>query len=300
MSTVPGGHLPAPLRVPGSSRPKVTMLISSRSNPTIKRIRALRSRKEREESGLFFVEGIKLVGDAAESDAPIEMVIVAPDLLRSDFARETAENLRGRGVQVVEVTPDVFDTVSGKENPQGIAAVVRQSWVSLCDANLTTGLGWVALDGAQDPGNLGTVLRTSDAVGARGVILVGHTTDPYDPSAIRASMGAIFTQSLVRTTFDELATWRDAHRGFMLGTSDAAPCDYRQADYRFPAILLMGSEQHGLDRCRQNVCDLVVRIPMAGHSDSLNLAVATGVTLYELFYRYHGAALPVVDGEPRR
>lgn len=267
------------------------MLISSRSNPTIKRIRALRSRKEREESGLFFVEGIKLVGDAAESDASIEMVVVCPDLLRSDFAREMVENLRGRGVQVVDVTSDVFETVASKENPQGIGAVVRQNWLSLSEAPLTSRMGWVALDGVQDPGNLGTIIRTADSAGAQGVVLIGHTTDPYDGAAVRASMGAIFSQGLVRASFDEVATWRDAHRAFMVGTSDAATRAYRQAEYRFPAILLMGSEQHGLDRCKQNACDEVVSIPMAGRSDSLNLSVATGIVLYELFYRYHAGVM---------
>lgn len=263
------------------------MLISSRSNATIKRIRALRLRKERETSSLFLIEGIRLVGEAAQTGAEIETVIVAPDLLRSQFGRETVERLRGQGIPVLEVTDEVFETLSGKEGPQGIAAVVHQQWTSLDDQDLASGLGWIALDAVQDPGNLGSILRTSDAAGASGVILLGHTTDPYDPAAIRASMGAIFTQRLIRTTFEALSDWRDERHGFLVGTSDAAPCEYRQAEYRFPAILLMGSEQHGLSAWQQSQTDVTVRIPMAGRSDSLNLAVATGIVLYELRAQYH-------------
>ena len=262
------------------------MLISSRSNPTIKLIRGLRERKERERTGLFFVEGIRLVVEAAQSGADIQTLVVAPELLKSSLAQEVVGQQRQRGGQVLDVTPDVFESVSHKEGPQGIGAVVRQRWEALDDVQLGDELCWVALDEPQDPGNIGTILRTADAVGGGGIILLDQSADPYDPSALRASMGAIFSQRLVKASFADLIVWKRRHDYCLAGTSDKGVVEYRSAAYRFPLVLLMGSEREGLSAEQQAVCDLVVRIPMVGRSDSLNLAVATGVMLYELYARW--------------
>jgi TrmH family RNA methyltransferase len=262
------------------------MLISSRSNPTIKQIRSLRERKERERSGQFFVEGIRLVIEAAQQGADIQTLVIAPDLLKSDVARQAVEEQRRKGTQVLEVTPDVFETLSQKEGPQGMGAVVRERALTLEDLS-PAGPFWVALDEPQDPGNIGTILRTADATGAAGVILLDHSADPYDPSALRASMGAIFTMPLVKARFSELAAWKRAHGYMLVGTSDRGAVEYRQADYQFPLVLLMGSEREGLAAEQMAACDRMVRIPMAGRNDSLNLAVATGVMLYELYARQH-------------
>lgn len=257
-------------------------MITSKSNARIKQIRALRHRKDRDASGRFWVEGVRIISEAATLMAPILEYVVAPQLLVSEHGRQVDGALQSRGIPRLEVSAEVFATLSGKEGPQGIGAVVRQRWMSLADIRMQ-GLGWVALDRVQDPGNLGTVLRTVDAVGGSGVILVGHTTDPYDPTAIRASMGAIFSQCLARTDFDTLVAWKRAGGHKLVGTSDSAESLYDSIAYPLPAVLLMGSEQHGLSPDAQRACDLVVRIPMAGRSDSLNLAVATGVMLYELY-----------------
>jgi TrmH family RNA methyltransferase len=263
-------------------------LIATTANATIKRIRALRQRKPREESGLFFVEGIRIVGEAVQLGADIESLVVAPALLTSDFARHLVAEQRQRGVPVVDVTPEVFESLSAKDGPQGLGAVVRQHWEPLGAVRLDAGesarsIGWVALDAAQDPGNIGTILRTADAVGAAGMLLLGDTADPYDPSAIRASMGAVFSLRLARATLDQFATWKRAHRYTVIGTSDRAPHDYQAIRYQPPLVLLMGSERQGLSAAHMALCDTLVRIPMVGRSDSLNLAVATGVVLYEVF-----------------
>jgi len=257
-------------------------MITSPANPTAKAIRALRQRKEREATGSFFVEGIRLVAEAAQLGAPIERLVVAPELLASGFGRELVTGQAAAGVPVLEVSADVFAGLSQKDGPQGIGAVVRQRWEPLADVRLDTSPGWVALDRVADPGNLGTILRTADAVGACGVILVGPSTDPYDPAALRASMGAVFSQRLVRADPDELAAWKRAAGAFVLGTSDKAPLDYQAAAHPQPLVLLMGSEREGLAPELQTLCDALVSIPMRGRSDSLNLAVATGVMLYEL------------------
>jgi len=261
------------------------MRIASRSNPGIKRMRSLRSRAERERTGLFFVEGIQIVVEAVQQNAPIEEMVIAPELLTSAFAQETVQQQKERGVPCLEVTAEVFESLSLKERPQGIGAVVRQRWEKLEQVDAAHRLGWVALEGVQSPGNLGTILRTADAVGAAGVILIGPSTDPYDPTAVRASMGAIFSQRLVRARFEAFAAWKRQTGCRLVGTSPAAATDYRAASYQPPLVLFMGSEQKGLSPEQQALCDLVVRIPMVGRSDSLNLAVATALMLYEIFYQ---------------
>lgn len=258
-------------------------MLTSRNNPTIKQIRGLRQRHERETSGLYFVEGIRLVAEAVQSNAPVEQLIVAPDLLHSSFARDLIAAQRQAGVPYLEVSADVFASVSGKDGPQGIGAVLRQRWQPLETIRVDAGLGWVALESVADPGNLGTILRTADAVGITGVILLGTSTDPYDPAALRGSMGAIYNQRLVRAAWDEFVAWKERHSVCIVGTSDQAATDYQAVSYTLPLVLLMGSERQGLSAEQQAACDLLVSIPMVGRSDSLNLAVATAVVLYELF-----------------
>jgi len=262
------------------------MIITSQNNPRIKQIRALRQRKARDQTGLAFIEGIRIVAEAAALPDTIETLVVAPELLNSPFAQELALAQQNKGIPCLEVTAEVFGSLSVKERPQGIGAVIRQRWETLEQIALSNEFCWVALDAVQDPGNLGTILRTCDAVGCSGLILLGQSTDPYDTTALRASMGAIFTQRLVKASFADFVAWKQRHGYTVVGTSGAAASDYQSAAYRFPIILLMGSERLGLSPDQQAVCDLVVSLPMVGHADSLNLAVATGVMLYMLFGAY--------------
>jgi TrmH family RNA methyltransferase len=266
----------------GSPVKHAPLLIASRNNPKIKAIRDLRHRKERERSRLFFVEGIHLVAAAIELCAPIEQLVVAPELLSSRFARDLLCRQRQRGVDCLEVTAEVFESLASKEAAQGLAAVVRQRWEPLERAPPAGGC-WLALEAIHYPGNLGTILRTSDAVGAAGAILIGPTTDPYDPAAVRASMGAIFSQRLIRASLDEFAAWTRRHGCKVVGTSPAASVDYQAVAYAPPLVLLMGSEPRGLSAEGLGLCDTIVSIPMVGHNDSLNLSVAASVMLYEIF-----------------
>jgi TrmH family RNA methyltransferase len=258
-------------------------IISSRSNPAVKTIRALNSRKQRDNSGRFFVDGLHLVAAAIQQQAEIETCVVAPELLISPFGRELARALAQCSAQVLELTADVFQSLAAKEHAQGLGIVAHQRWLDLARVRPQAGQCWVALDTVQYPGNLGAILRTCDAVGGAGVILLGNTTDPYDPAAVRASLGAIFSQRLARASFAEFAAWRRRHNIVVVGTSPAAALDYKAVAYQPPLVLLMGSEPRGLAREQQALCDVVVNIPMVGHSDSLNLAVATGIMLYEIF-----------------
>jgi RNA methyltransferase, TrmH family len=267
---------------------RAPLLIASRNNPTVKAIRDLRHRKERERNGLFFVEGIHLVAAAIELCATIELLVVAPDLLSSRFARELLREQRQSGVDCLEVTAEVFESLASKQGAQGIGAVLWQRWEALDPAPPARDC-WVALEAIHYPGNLGTILRTGDAVGAAGAILLGPTTDPYDPAAVRASMGAIFSQRLVRAGLDEFAAWARRHGCTVVGTSPTATLDYQSVAYQPPLVLLMGSEPRGLSTEGLGLCDTVVSIPMVGHNDSLNLSVAASVMLYEIFNQRRGA-----------
>jgi TrmH family RNA methyltransferase len=264
------------------------VIISSRNNPAVKAIRALSSRKQRDNTERFFVDGLHLVAAATQQQADIETCVVAPELLTSAFGRELVRALAHSGAHRIEVTADVFQSLAAKEHAQGLGIVARQRWLDLASVRPKAGQCWVALDTVQYPGNLGTILRTCDAVGGAGVILLGNTTDPYDPAAVRASLGAIFSQRLVRASFAEFAAWCRRHGVTVVGTSPAAAQDYQAVAYQPPLVLLMGSEPRGLLRQQQALCNVMVNIPMVGHSDSLNLAVATGIMLYEVFNQQRG------------
>ena len=268
-------------------------LISSRSNPKIKRVRALKQRKGRQESGLFAVEGIFHVGEAvAASEAGrvnLDAIYFAPDLLNSDFAKGLIHSQVERGLPSYATTAAVFESIADKENPQGILAVVRSKPYNLTELS-PRNLPWgIALIAPQDPGNVGAVMRTIDAVGANGLLLLDNSVDPYHPGVVRSSMGALFWYPVVRARFDDFIDWTRQHAYFIYGTSANRGIDYREVEaYQRPLILLMGSEREGLTSDQAAVCEKVIRIPMGGRVTSLNLAVATGVMSYTILEKLKG------------
>ncbi len=258
-------------------------LISSRNNPKIKLARSLRQRKNRQESGLFVVEGIRPVGEAAQAGAQINAIFYAPELLSSDFARQLIEEQLCKGTPCYAVAADVFEALADKENPQGILALVKAQQYELSDLNPANFPWGVALVSPQDPGNLGTILRTVDAVGASGLILLDSSADVYHPSAVRASMGTLFWHPVVYAGFDRFIAWATRHGYHLYGTSAHGTVDYRQVSgYQRPCVLLLGSERQGLSAEQAAVCELLIRLPMHGRATSLNLAVAAGVMLYAM------------------
>ncbi|MCJ7624895.1 MAG: RNA methyltransferase [Anaerolineaceae bacterium] len=258
-------------------------MISSSANPQIKQIRKLRELKERQKTGLYYIEGIRIVAEAIQQQANLEKLVFAPQLLSSDLGRTLVEEQARYGVPVLEVTAGVFEKFSLKERPQGIAAICKQRWMDLEGVELKDDEIYVALESVQDPGNLGTIMRTNDAVGCKGLILLGHATDPYNPTSIRASMGAVFSQALIKTTLHEFLEWKKKHNIPVVGTSGSAILDYHDFAYPPSMILFMGSERMGLQKQHLRICENMVKIPMVGRSDSLNLGVATAVVLYEIF-----------------
>jgi TrmH family RNA methyltransferase len=257
--------------------------ITSKSNPKLKEVRALKERKARAESGLFVVEGIRHVSEALEAGAPVEYLIYAPDLLTSPFGRELVNGQRSQGRPVHSVTTQVYATLSERENPAGLLAVVRQQRRRLADFN-PTNLGWgVAVVAPQDPGNVGTIVRTIDAAGANGLLLLDSGVDPYHPTAVRASLGSLFWVPFASASFGEFIAWARQHAYHIYGTSAHGATDYLQVTvYRRPAILLLGSEREGLSPDQRAACEVMVQLPMRGRASSLNLAVAAGVMMYEM------------------
>jgi RNA methyltransferase, TrmH family len=257
--------------------------ITSSSNPLVKQIRSLRQRKGRDETGLFLVEGIHHVGEAIEAGWGIDVLVYSPDQLTSDFARGLVEEQSQRGMRCAAVTPSLFTAIAEKDNPQGILAVVRQQHPGLQETSVEAFRTAVALVSPQDPGNVGTILRTLDATGADVLFLLDGGVDPYHPSCIRASMGTIFWKPIIQTSFDEFGKWVRKN-GFQLIGSSAHTTTDTQAFQREakPVILLLGNEQKGLSKEQLNACDASLALPMRGRVSSLNLAVAAGILLYTI------------------
>nr|WP_211269181.1 RNA methyltransferase [Saccharothrix syringae] len=254
-------------------------------------MRALDQRKHRQREGAAVVHGTQPVRQAVEAGFEVENLVVAPELLREGTARFVAEQ-RERGTRVTTVTGELFARLSDRDRPTGLAAIVR---VRLADAaEVAPGTGRasvVALDRVANPGNLGTIVRTADATGAAGVLLVGPTADPFDPAAIKASMGAIFNVPVARVSdVDELFAWARERGVAVVTTSAKAPHRLWRTEYPERVALLMGTEGDGLADDVVERGDLRVSIPMVGTAESLNLAVATSVLLYDLWrFRETGA-----------
>lgn len=210
----------------------------------------------------------------------------SPKTLEHPFGLKLRRQLEQVRVPIWEITPELFLRLSRAEEPQWIGAIVRQRWETPASIPSSPGLCWVALDEVHSPGNLGTILRTGDAVGASGLIIIGNSVDPYDPACVRATMGAIYAQRFIRMSSAEFTAWKRHEGGFLVGTSPHAKQDYRAVSYPPETILFMGGERKGLSEERQRLCDQLVRIPMVGGGDSLNLAIATGVMLYEIFNQW--------------
>lgn len=257
--------------------------VTSLANPLVKEIRALQLKKHRDEQRAFMAEGLKLVIDALDLGWSIRTLVFAKSALGNPLVEKTAARTVAAGGGVLEVPEKILTAITRRDNPQAVIGVFTQRFLALPDINAKDGDVWVALDRVRDPGNLGTVIRTVDAVGARGVILIGEATDPFSLETVRATMGSIFAVPVAKTGQDAFLDWRKTFRGVVAGTHIGGSTDYRAVDFGNRAVLLlMGNEQQGLAEALAQSCDRLVRIPQAGRADSLNLAVATGIMLYEI------------------
>lgn len=248
-------------------------IITSLSNPLIKQARALRQKKARLESGFFLVEGIHHVGEAIAAGWDVASVLYSPELLTSEFAKKL---IAQRGSQ--PVSAQVMESIADKENPQGIVALAHQRHLSI--SSLKSPSQCVALVAPQDPGNVGTILRTMDAVGADALFLLDGGVELYHPTVVRSSMGTIFWKPIVQASFEEFVEWARGRNYQLIGTSAHGDVEYQTFIPDPPWVLVLGNEQKGLSPEQTKACDVTISLPMRGRVSSLNLAVAAGVLLY--------------------
>lgn len=250
---------------------------------TLTRISLLqRDRQYRDKYKRFFVEGVHNFVAAFDHGWPVETLLYSERLLTSAVARKLVRQSKRAGVPFVAVTPEQFRSISQAERASGVGAILRQQLAQLSHTSPGTYPCWVVLDRIRAPGNFGTLLRTSAAIGAAGFILLGDTIDPYHPAVIRASMGAFFGQKLVRASPDQLGQWVKQHDLLVVGASPEGKLAYNELAYTRPTVLMLGEERTGLSEVQRSLCREFVRIPMAAGSDSLNLGVAGSLLMYEI------------------
>jgi len=256
--------------------------VTSLANPIIKDIKALANKKDRDETKSFMAEGLKLVIDALELGFEIKTLVYAKNVKDKPQVVQVATKTVARGGLVLEVSEKVLSSITRRDNPQMVVGIFSQRWTTLRDIKPKTGETYIALDRVRDPGNLGTIIRTADAAGASGVILVGESTDPFSMETVRATMGSVFAVPLVKTSVADFLGWKKMAGVQVVATHLAGAVDYRTIDYKKkPVVLLMGNEQSGLPEELAREADALARIPQTGRADSLNLAIATGIMLFE-------------------
>lgn len=264
------------------------MLITSASNPRIKAIRKLRDRKYREQSASHLVEGVRAIEEGLDNAALVTTLIFNESALRES---KELQHLLQRISEIkpqpelLAVTTEVLSSFSSRSNPHLAIAVFDQRWMSLEEIKEEPNHAWIALEAPRDPGNVGTIIRTAEAAGARGVILLDQSCDPYSPEAMRASTGALFGISLVKSTRDTFIAWAKQSAFELVGTGLARSQDYRELPYTAPTIIVMGTEKDGITDTLENACDFMAKIPMRGKTDSLNLSIASGLMLFEVMNR---------------
>jgi TrmH family RNA methyltransferase len=259
----------------------VLVIITSPANPLVKRIRKLADRKQRRAEGVFVVDGIQPVWRAIDAGADIETLVVAPELIEGGPAERMVAEFEASGGPVTRLGRAVFASISEREGPTGVAAIVRQPAPDLADLPVGPDSVFVALYEVANPGNLGTIIRTADSFGVGGVLLVGPSADPYAPAAVKATMGSLFALPVVPVVdVDAMFDWATAAGVSTVATSARGPAPAPDVPFPKPLLALFGSEGGGLPSGVVDRSDLAVRIPMRGTASSLNLAVAAGIVLY--------------------
>lgn len=256
--------------------------ITSLQNDRVKLIRSLEMRKARKETGLFVAEGASVLISAREAGWTPRLLVMRAGVT-GGVVKGLVDWALAAGTEVLEVSEPVLEKLAAKDNPQSLIGVYEQRWGEAPDAaRVPPTATWLVLEEVRDPGNLGTIIRTVDAVGAAGILLVGTCCDPFQRECVRATMGSLFAVPLVRMTREAFMTWRGGWPGEVVGTHLSATHDFRRVNYRAPTLLVMGGEGPGLSPELTAACDRLVKIPMAGRLDSLNLAVATALALYQI------------------
>ena len=260
--------------------------ITSPSNPLIKRLKALHEKKFRAREGLFLAEGLRINLEAVDAGWQPEMIVLA----REQADQPSVQRLlaaAGDRTQVILTSPAILARLTRKDNPQAVLGAYQPRHTPLATLDRAAAPIWIVLEGIRDPGNLGTILRTADAIGAGGVILLDQGCDPYSVEAVRGSMGALFTLMVSQAPANAFFDWYEAipapQRGLLVGASLNTDTDYQAIRYPAPTFVFMGNEQSGLPAAYEQRCDALAKLPMRGKADSLNVAIACAVLCYEVF-----------------
>ena len=263
--------------------------ITGFSNPTVKALRQLRDKKHRKREGRFLAEGLRLLTDAREGGRVPDTLVLSDRRDGHPLLTELETAVEKAGGEIIETSPEILAKITGKDNPQAVAGVFREFDTALEALDRGRSDLWLVAQALRDPGNLGTMLRTADAVGAGGLILLDECADPFSVEAVRASMGAVFTVPLAHARWEDFLPWLRAGSGQLVAASlrDARP--YREASYAKPCFILVGNESQGLPQAYEDACDLRVTMPMLGRADSLNAAVAAAVLAYEVLAAHTAA-----------
>ena len=251
---------------------------------TLTRIQKLQAdRRYRDQHRVFFIEGVRNFVEAVDQRFSIDTLLYSEKLLTAPLARKFVRQLKRAGVPFARVTPEAFRSISRAKRASGVAAILHQRIQTLEEIQPDRFSCWTVLGQVQSLGNFGTLLRTSAAIGSAGFILLGHQIDPYEPVVVRATMGALFKQTLVRTNIERFRHWIRTHHLAVIGASPDGVVEYDQVRYTRPTVLLLGNERSGLTDEQRSLCQQIVRIPMVEGTDSLNLAVAGSLLLYAVF-----------------
>jgi len=248
-------------------------------------LRFLRTPQGRSRTELYLIEGIRHVAQAVEQKAPLQSVFYDPSVLSNRFGRKLVDRLRRRGMPGVRLSPQLYRQLTLAAEPQGLGAVMRQEWTRMEGLSITRNSLLLGIEAIESAGNLGTIIRTADAAGVAGIFLIGTDTDPWDPATVRASMGSLFSQKFIQCTAREFRDWSKARGVTVVGSSPKGLLSYRDFRCRWPVALLLGSEKEGLSDHLKEACDFMVRIPMVGRCDSVNVAVAAGILLFEMSHQ---------------
>jgi TrmH family RNA methyltransferase len=263
--------------------------ISSLQNPRIKQLVKLRDRRPRDEAGVFLVEGYREIRRALEKNVPLQEIYFAPDWFLGENEPALLERAAIAGAKLFELSREAFAKVAYRERPDGLLAVAPQWHRTLDDLTLPAEPFLLVVEAIEKPGNLGTILRSADAAGCHAVIVCDPVTDIFNPNVVRASTGVLFSVPLVVAESTAVLTWLRDRGVHTVATTPAATKVYSDVSLRGPLAVVMGSEQYGLSKFWLEHADTPVRIPMAGQADSLNVAMATIITLFEAVRQRGGA-----------
>jgi TrmH family RNA methyltransferase len=268
-------------------------LVNQPRDPRFLHLLSLQTPQGRSQTGLYLIEGIRHVARAVEHRAPIQSVFFDPSVLSNRFGQRLVQKLRQSRIAAIQLSRQLYRELTLAAEPQGIGAVLGQHWTAIGEVRPARDSFLLAVESVDSAGNLGTIIRTAEAAGVSGLFMLGYNPDPWNPATVRATMGSLFSQRLVRCSAREFTEWAKSSGVVLIASSPAGLLDYKTLRCRWPAALLIGSEKHGLSEQLMEAAQFTVRIPMLGHCDSINAAVAAGVLLYEMFNQRR--SLPTAD-----